>query len=100
MERYMWFGNLAELEAVMLRSMAMAQDSTLDADDLLFDATRLASMPAPAARRSPAQPESAELRPDAPPPQRRRDPFRQRPSTWSSRNWRTSSATRWSRSRR
>ena len=68
MERYMWFGNLAELEAVMLRSMAMAQDSTLDADDLLFDATRLASMPAPAARRSPAQPESAELRPDAPPP--------------------------------
>jgi len=42
MERYMWFGNLAEMEAVLSRSMTMAPASTIDAEDLLFDSTRVA----------------------------------------------------------
>jgi nitrogen-specific signal transduction histidine kinase len=43
MERYMWFGNLAELEAVMLRTMAMAGGAEINAGDLLFDSTRIES---------------------------------------------------------
>lgn len=34
---YLWFGNLAELEAVLGRSIARAHGSAIDADDLLFD---------------------------------------------------------------
>lgn len=45
MERYMWFGNLAELEAVLLRSMAMAPGPRVDAGDLLFDPTRVPRKP-------------------------------------------------------
>ncbi len=33
---YLWFGNLAELEAVLTRSVVLAQRRVLDADDLLF----------------------------------------------------------------
>jgi K+-sensing histidine kinase KdpD len=50
----MWFGNLAELEAVLMRSMTMAASSSLDVEDLLFDSTRVAprslsAVPAPIA---------------------------------------------------
>jgi DNA-binding NtrC family response regulator len=33
---YLWFGNLAELEAVLTRTAALAQTPNIDADDLLF----------------------------------------------------------------
>lgn len=39
---YLWFGNLAELEAVLTRSVVLAQRRTLDAEDLLFGYGRLA----------------------------------------------------------
>lgn len=54
MERYMWFGNLAELEAVMLRSMAMAPGPCVDAEDLLFDPTRVSRTPSAAVIGEPA----------------------------------------------
>lgn len=34
---YLWFGNLAELEAVLARTVALCADTVIDADDLLFD---------------------------------------------------------------
>jgi signal transduction histidine kinase len=34
---YLWFGNLAELEAVLARTVALSRDAVIDADDLLFD---------------------------------------------------------------
>jgi signal transduction histidine kinase len=33
---YLWFGNLAELETVLTRTVALATRRTIDADDLLF----------------------------------------------------------------
>jgi signal transduction histidine kinase len=80
MERYMWFGNLAELEAVVLRSMAMAPGSSVDAGDLLFDATRMGRPSAPPAtaangpvvrssarpaKREPASPAAGNIRSDS-----------------------------------
>lgn len=38
---YLWFGNLAELEAVLARSIALCREAVIDADDLLFDGARL-----------------------------------------------------------
>jgi len=38
---YLWFGNLAELEAVLARTVALSHDTVIDADDLLFDGSRL-----------------------------------------------------------
>ncbi len=38
---YLWFGNVAELEAVLARTLALSRDSVIDADDLLFDAGRV-----------------------------------------------------------
>ena len=38
---YLWFGNLAELEAVLTRSVVLADRRTLDAEDLLFGYGRL-----------------------------------------------------------
>jgi len=38
---YLWFGNLAELEAVLTRSVVLADCRTLDAEDLLFGYGRL-----------------------------------------------------------
>lgn len=76
MERYMWFGNLAELEAVLLRSMTMAPSPTLDADDLLFDSTRVTTrrqtatstvVPQPVAQDSPGPPPPNQA-PTSPPP--------------------------------
>jgi DNA-binding NtrC family response regulator len=45
---YLWFGNLAELEAVLARTVALAREPLIDADDLLFDGTRLPVGPAAA----------------------------------------------------
>lgn len=36
LQRYLWFGNLAELETVLARSIVMARGSSLDVPDLLF----------------------------------------------------------------
>lgn len=36
LQRYLWFGNLAELETVLARSIALAGDTPLDTRDLLF----------------------------------------------------------------
>ncbi len=41
LRNYLWFGNLAELEAVLVRSIALAAGSTIDAADVLFDGARL-----------------------------------------------------------
>jgi signal transduction histidine kinase len=38
---YLWFGNLAELEAVLARTIALSRETVIDADDLLFDGSRL-----------------------------------------------------------
>ena len=38
---YLWFGNLAELETVLTRSVALAHDRCIDADDLLFGYGRM-----------------------------------------------------------
>jgi DNA-binding NtrC family response regulator len=38
---YLWFGNLAELEAVLARTIALARDPVIDAGALLFDGSRL-----------------------------------------------------------
>lgn len=43
---YLWFGNLAELEAVLARTIALAPQATIDADALLFDSARLEAPPA------------------------------------------------------
>lgn len=40
---YLWFGNLAELEAVLARTVALCRDTVIDVDDLLFDGTQLGS---------------------------------------------------------
>jgi signal transduction histidine kinase len=40
---YLWFGNLAELEAVLTRTVALCRDTVIDADDLLFDSVRARS---------------------------------------------------------
>ena len=36
LSRYLWFGNLAELEAVLTRTIALSDARPIDADDLLF----------------------------------------------------------------
>lgn len=38
---YLWFGNLAELEAVLARTVALCRDAVIDADDLRFDPARV-----------------------------------------------------------
>ena len=55
MERYMWFGNLVEMEAVLLRSMTMASSSTIDVDDVLFDSTRVGLRSQSAAAANPTE---------------------------------------------
>lgn len=37
LSRYLWFGNLAELEAVLTRTLSIARKSVIEANDLLFD---------------------------------------------------------------
>ncbi|MEO8604204.1 MAG: histidine kinase dimerization/phospho-acceptor domain-containing protein [bacterium] len=55
LSHYLWFGNVAELEAVLARSLALSPDAELDADDLLFDGAR----PRPT-RRNAAAPAAAQ----------------------------------------
>lgn len=38
---YLWFGNISELEAVLARTLTLGRASTIDADDLSFDGSRL-----------------------------------------------------------
>jgi DNA-binding NtrC family response regulator len=56
LERYLWFGNLAELETVLTRTIALAQSSVIDQDDLLFGYGRLRPQPAGAARQTSTAP--------------------------------------------
>lgn len=63
LSHYLWFGNLAELEAVLARTIALSRDSLIDADALLFDgmtapatAPRLGPGPASAPTAAAGQP--------------------------------------------
>jgi signal transduction histidine kinase len=53
---YLWFGNLAELETVLTRSVVLSKRRTLDAEDLLFGYGRLlpSSPEEPVVAREPA----------------------------------------------
>ncbi len=59
---YLWFGNLAELESVLTRTLALCDEQQIDAGDLCFDGTvappaRVAdTRPAQIAASSPVQP--------------------------------------------
>ncbi|MDX2168067.1 MAG: sigma 54-interacting transcriptional regulator [Deltaproteobacteria bacterium] len=53
---YLWFGNLAELEAVLARSLALTRATSLDAADLLFDGARPRPLPRPGASAATATP--------------------------------------------
>ena len=48
LSRYLWFGNLAELEAVLTRTVALTDARPIDADDLLFGFGRATPRPASA----------------------------------------------------
>lgn len=39
LSRYLWFGNLAELEAVLMRTVALTASRSIDAADIRFDGT-------------------------------------------------------------
>ncbi|MGE0520109.1 MAG: sigma 54-interacting transcriptional regulator [Candidatus Binatia bacterium] len=47
LSNYLWFGNIAELEAVLARTVACAHRPVIEAEDLLFDGTRLMPAAAP-----------------------------------------------------
>jgi DNA-binding NtrC family response regulator len=49
LRRYLWFGNLSELEAVLARSIALAPGSVINAADLRFEARQTPSPTAAAA---------------------------------------------------
>jgi DNA-binding NtrC family response regulator len=60
---YLWFGNLAELETVLTRSVVLAEHRILDAEDLLFGYGRLlppSSEEPVVTREPPAAPEASE----------------------------------------
>lgn len=42
LSRYLWFGNLAEMEAVLTRTLALAEQTVIDAGDFLFDGSAIA----------------------------------------------------------
>jgi DNA-binding NtrC family response regulator len=56
LERYLWFGNLAELETVLTRTIALAHSVVIDQNDLLFGYGRLTPQPADAGDQTPAAP--------------------------------------------
>jgi DNA-binding NtrC family response regulator len=56
LERYLWFGNLAELETVLTRTIALVQRGNIDATDLLFGYGRLIPHQADAGHRAAAAP--------------------------------------------
>jgi len=41
LSKYLWFGNLAELESVLARTLSIRRHGVIDADDLIFETTRL-----------------------------------------------------------
>jgi nitrogen-specific signal transduction histidine kinase len=43
---YLWFGNLAELEAVLARTLSLNRRPLIDAEDLLFESSSTARLPA------------------------------------------------------
>ena len=45
LSKYLWFGNLAELEAVLARTLSLNRRAVVDASDLLFETTRLPASP-------------------------------------------------------
>ena len=49
LSHYLWFGNVSELEAVLARTLALGRQTTIDADGLAFDGSRLPSARAIAA---------------------------------------------------
>jgi len=62
LSHYLWFGNLAELEAVLTRTLALAEGQRIDSEDLLFEGasiTRAATAGAPVEQHSDAEPTSA-----------------------------------------
>jgi signal transduction histidine kinase len=54
LSNYMWFGNLAELEAVLTRTLSIHRHRVIDAKDLLFESGRASTRVAPLARQSAA----------------------------------------------
>jgi signal transduction histidine kinase len=65
LSNYMWFGNLAELEAVLTRTLSIHRHRVIDAKDLLFDGGR----PSPRALPTPPERHTASpSRPSAPLP--------------------------------
>ncbi len=76
--RYLWFGNVAELEAVLARTLALHRSARIDADDLLFhsaDAPRaaVADAHAPLDRALPRATDARPLRATTAHPDRSRD---------------------------
>jgi DNA-binding NtrC family response regulator len=66
LSRYLWFGNLAELEAVLTRTVALSDARPIDADDLLFGFGRTTPRPANAAAAAAAGPVATAARTDSP----------------------------------
>jgi DNA-binding NtrC family response regulator len=58
---YLWFGNLAELETVVARSVALAPGQSIDAEDLLFGYGRVV----PRSRNQGGSPRGVAAKPDA-----------------------------------
>ena len=50
LSNYLWFGNLAELQAVLTRTLALSEARQIDADDLCFDGA--ARLPGPPTERA------------------------------------------------
>jgi hypothetical protein len=64
LSRYLWFGNIAELEAVLVRTLSFCPTQVVDADDLLFESESLrpARAASPPARTDPEP--SGRVRPE------------------------------------
>ena len=43
LSKYQWFGNVAELEAVLIRTLSIRRETVIDADDPLFDSMQFPS---------------------------------------------------------
>jgi signal transduction histidine kinase len=54
LSNYMWFGNLAELEAVLTRTLSTHRHRVIDAKDLLFESGRASARTAAPPRHNPA----------------------------------------------
>lgn len=56
LSRYLWFGNVAELQAVVIRTLALTADASIAAGDLAFSAALAPSSTAPAGRDTAIEP--------------------------------------------